>query len=339
MNILYKIVKQQKSTDNGRTWIDTGNKKVGGILEYDSDCGNTESGDTTECSDVLSFEYNMNEMNDLQYSINWGTAYDTTYEVSESPYTTTFNGNLTSTAYMFEGCDHLTNVTSIPCTNNVTNMARMFSECESLTSLNLDYFDTSKVTDMGGMFSRCTNLQTLNVTGWDISKVTVYEYLFNRCDSLSKLILGDVTQETYNWWCARLTDADISCDIIEYSINSECTPSITYSNYNLISVEVMDENNNSLGIFDANGSNTIDTNITVEYNKDIKIKEVIFSRQATTVKTDCTTTTTTETPSLFILPYSISPAENTTSNTQKATITFNIEDELTCYVTFYRSGK
>lgn len=167
MNILYKIVKQQKSTDNGRTWIDTGNKKVGGILEYDSDC------------------------------------------------------------------------------------------------------------TIGG---------------------------------------GSVTPD-------------------------ECTPSLTYSNYNLISVEVMDENKNSLGIFDANGSNTIDTNITVEYNKDIKIKEVNFSRQATTVKTDCTTTTITETPTLFMLPYSISPAENTTSNTQKATITFNIEDELTCYVTFYRSGK
>ena len=42
-NILYRKQKQQKSLDNGVTWIDTGEYRVGTILENPSNCGSSDS--------------------------------------------------------------------------------------------------------------------------------------------------------------------------------------------------------------------------------------------------------------------------------------------------------
>lgn len=46
-NILYKKQKQQKSLDNGVTWIDTGEYRVGEVLEKPSNC--SASGDINQC--------------------------------------------------------------------------------------------------------------------------------------------------------------------------------------------------------------------------------------------------------------------------------------------------
>ena len=43
MNILYRKQKRQKSLDNGVTWIDTGEYRVGDILENPSNCSSTDS--------------------------------------------------------------------------------------------------------------------------------------------------------------------------------------------------------------------------------------------------------------------------------------------------------
>lgn len=104
-------------------------------------------------------------------------------------------------------------------TSNVTSMITMFYNCSGLTSLDLSSFDTSNVTDMSQMFQGCSSLQTLNVTGWDVSNIEYSVFMFYNCSSLNKLILGSVTQEQYNWWYARLSDASLQNKVtIEYSI-------------------------------------------------------------------------------------------------------------------------
>ena len=200
----------------------------------------TPTGDTT--SDTLSFEFSGST---TTYILN-----NKTYTATSSPYSTTLDDlgieTLTSCDTTFGFNSSITKVTSFPdtsnvtdmdsmfwnCknitsinlenfnTSNVTSMIAMFSDCSGLTSLDLSSFDTSNVTNMNYMFRRCSNLQTLNVTGWNVLQVTKYNDMFINCTSLNRLILGEVSQSTYDWWCARLTDAGLSCDVIECTIVS-----------------------------------------------------------------------------------------------------------------------
>ena len=133
----------------------------------------------------------------------------------------TFGDKLIYMNYLFAYCNNLKSVdVSKIDTSNVMYMNHMFYECKELLNLDLSTFNTSNLYYVYDMFNGCTNLQTLNVTGWDISKVKDCKYMFTNCSSLSKLILGEVSQSTYNWWCARLTEAGLSCDIIECTIIS-----------------------------------------------------------------------------------------------------------------------
>ena len=167
-------------------------------------------------SDTLSFEFDGDT---TTYKLN-----DTTYTATSSPYTTTLTelgiDTLTSCNYAFSGSS-ITKLISFPDTSNIKSMSFMFFNCYSLTSLDLSNFDTSNITSVTNMFRNCYNLQTLNVIGWDISKVVVSGNMFANCPSLSKLILGKVTQTTYDWWCTRLTENNISYDIIECTIINE----------------------------------------------------------------------------------------------------------------------
>lgn len=164
-------------------------------------------------SDTLSFEFDGDT---TTYKLN-----DTTYTATSSPYTTTLTelGIDTLTSCTFEESS-ITNLISFPDTSNIKNMSFMFYYCGSLTSsLDLSSFNTSNVTNMSNMFRNCYNLQTLNVIGWDISNVVFSANIFNNCPSLSKLILGKVSQEQYDWWYQRLVDVGIQDQVtIEYSI-------------------------------------------------------------------------------------------------------------------------
>lgn len=95
--------------------------------------------------------------------------------------------NLTSTAYWFNGCSHLSTITGISNlkTANVTNMNNMFQNCSSLTTLDLSLFNTAKVTDMSGMFMDCSQLKTIYVgIGWSMECVTNSAYMFYNCVNL-----------------------------------------------------------------------------------------------------------------------------------------------------------
>ena len=131
---------------------------------------------------------------------------------------------VTNMSQMFSNCSGLTSIDlSNFDTSNVTNMSHMFNNCTSLTSLDLSNFNTSKVTDMKYMFYGCKSLTSLNVSGWDISKVTSYYSMFPIVlNSQLKLILGEVTQTQYDWWLARLREANIKDKVtIEYTLKTE----------------------------------------------------------------------------------------------------------------------
>lgn len=125
--------------------------------------------------------------------------------------------NITNMRSMFDYCEYLTELDlSNFDTSNVTTFYNMFNRCVRLQKLDLSSFDTSNVTSVRTIFYNCSSLQELNVTGWNISKITNVNNttnMFYNCTSLNKLILGNVSQSTYNWWVARLTSAGIKANV------------------------------------------------------------------------------------------------------------------------------
>ena len=122
--------------------------------------------------------------------------------------------NLKNTNYFFYGSYDFTSLDlsgwNIP---NLTDASYMFTTCVNLTSLKLNGWNTNKLTSINEMFASCGALVTLDVTGWDISNITNCYLTFKQCNSLRTLILGDVTQETYDWWYQRLVDARIQNNV------------------------------------------------------------------------------------------------------------------------------
>jgi surface protein len=134
---------------------------------------------------------------------------------------TSFNtSNVTTMTQMFWGCNAINNLNfSTFDTSKVKSMSYMFRNCYLISNLDLSYFNTSSLTSISYMFDYCMNLEILNVNGWDISKITSNLKTFNGCSKLRTLILGNVTQEQYDFWYQRLVDASIQNNVtIEYTL-------------------------------------------------------------------------------------------------------------------------
>jgi surface protein len=130
---------------------------------------------------------------------------------------TNFNtSNVTNMSSMFNNCEALTTLdVSDFDTSNVTNMSYMFQNCESLTNLDLSNFNTSNVSQMVAIFQNCRTMTSLDVSSWNVgSHITSYERMFSGCTSLNKLY---IKQGTKDWWCDRLREAGLSCEIIDYT--------------------------------------------------------------------------------------------------------------------------
>lgn len=158
----------------------------------------SSSGDTTSDN---SFTITCSEANSNYYvKINNSETYPITAT------TMTFeNLNLTNTINMFSMVNKLlidVKFNNLD-TSNCTSMSYMFADCTSLTSLDLSGWDVSNVTHFMSTFSYCTSLETLNVTGW-IGYNNSSELMIDGCKSLSKLILGEVSQTTYDLWVLQL---------------------------------------------------------------------------------------------------------------------------------------
>lgn len=128
--------------------------------------------------------------------------------------------NVTNMYQMFALCNNISTLNLNGWKpSSANNMSHMFDQCRNLTSLDLSGWNLSNVIDMSYMFFYCDKLTELNVTGWKINENVSYTNMFYSCTSLNKLILGNVSQDLYNWWVARLTNAGIQNNVtIEYTI-------------------------------------------------------------------------------------------------------------------------
>jgi surface protein len=162
---------------------------------------NTESFNTSKVTDMRNMFYNCPSLKEIDIS-----GFDTT--------------NVTNMYTMFGGCSSLTSIkTSEFDLQKCSNLSGMFFGCNSLINLDLSGWKLASNTDLSNFVNQCVNLKTLNVTGWNISKISKYSYFLKDCTSLNRLILGSVSQSTYDWWYTRLSDFSLQNQVtIEYSI-------------------------------------------------------------------------------------------------------------------------
>lgn len=186
---------------------------------------------SVECYDDKTFSFSSPSSNYCMVGIN--NEFYTVGRFNEYQYSYFTDDTFVSASYFLDGRKGynrlITYVSKMFDTSNVTDMSYMFYEMWNLNTLSVaTFFNTSNVTDMSYMFYDCSSLESLNVSNWDISNVTNTENMFYNCKKLTKLIIVN----DYDWWCERLTEAGISCSIIEQR-NCEIGIQINYSNYKL----------------------------------------------------------------------------------------------------------
>ena len=100
---------------------------------------------------------------------------------------------LTSTAFWFYGCDHLTEIVGISNlkTDNVTNMEWMFRGCSGLTILDVSGFKTENVFDFGLMFMDCSSLTSLDISNFKTDNMLYMNYMFYDCSGLTTLDMSN----------------------------------------------------------------------------------------------------------------------------------------------------
>ena len=132
----------------------------------------------------------------------------------EYSYNDIVNGNITTrTLYSDNSLEHIS-FGWWDDDNNPTD--------RSLSLLEVNYLNIDTLTSASCMFYNCTNLTHVKTSNWDTSNVLYskdMQYMFSGCNSLVSLIIGDVTQEQYDWWYRRLSDASIQNNVtITYNI-------------------------------------------------------------------------------------------------------------------------
>lgn len=113
-------------------------------------------------------------------------------------------------------------------TSNVVNMSYMFggNGLNRYVEINAAGWDLSKVENMDGFFNSSKyGTIILNATGWNTLNVKSYKEMFTyglAVYTYIKIILGDVSQEQYQWWVDRLNEAHLTVNndniILEYNI-------------------------------------------------------------------------------------------------------------------------
>lgn len=188
----------------------------------------------------LTFEFEAPSNNNNQFYVNgeWYTA-------TTSPYTVVMNDflkelNFNSLNY------YITKITEIPKTydinvlkdlfnyksilteivgienldvTNLTSLQSLFTSDSAITSLDLSGWDVTNVTNFNEMFAYCTSLKTLNLTGWRFHHNSIStERMFYNCNSLERIILGTVSQLTYDYIYNALKNS-----YLHNQVTIECT--------------------------------------------------------------------------------------------------------------------
>lgn len=175
---------------------------------------------------TLSFKYEINGiLTKSNISIN-GTSYSFDATNGESLGDGFFKATITPTekitTFKFVN-GNVCELYAIP--DSLTSLNNTFAQCTSLSNINLKGLNTSNLTSMDYTFYGLVSFNgepniIIDVTGWDISKVSSNLNTFKNSTGIKTLILGEVSETTYNFWYARLFDADlqdqvtIDCTII-----------------------------------------------------------------------------------------------------------------------------
>ena len=247
-NILYRKQKQQKSLDNGVTWIDTGEYRVGDIIENPSNC---TSENTKQCRWVELLEgegyycdgyskYTMQVEECTENGLIWtrtgnsqrgntfieSNSTDCGYVKPDTPTGDTTNDTLSfeftgdTTTYELNGTTYT--ATSSPYStsladlgiNTLTNCYDTFSD-SSITKL-ISFPDTSNVTTMIYMFANCESLTSLDLSSFNTSNVTDMNRMFGTCENLTSLDLSSFNTSNVTkmrqmfYYCESLTSLDLS---------------------------------------------------------------------------------------------------------------------------------
>lgn len=111
------------------------------------------------------------------------------------------SSNITSTAYMFNGCSSLTTVHLFD-TSNVTTMQSMFQGCSSLTTVPL--FNTSNVDSIDAMLWNCVNVESGALALYQQASTQTnppiqHTYTFRNCGSNTVTGAAELAQIPSNW--------------------------------------------------------------------------------------------------------------------------------------------
>ena len=139
----------------------------------------------------------------------------------------------TTCAYLFRGCNHLTEIEGITCDNTVTGANYMFNGCELLESVDfLADIDFSNVTGMGYMFYNCKKIK--EIPQINTSKVTAWQYTFSSCSSLETIPKLDASSVSTVLSAFGACSALIDLGGFEnLGKNFSTTQSANYQNYTL----------------------------------------------------------------------------------------------------------
>lgn len=173
---------------------------------------------------TLSFKYEINGiLTKSNISIN-GTSYSFDATNGESLgngfYKATITPTEKITTFKFVN-GNVCELYAIP--DSITSLNDTFVQCTSLSNINLKDLNTSNLTSMDYTFFGLVSFNgepniIIDVTGWDISKVVSNLNTFRNSTGIKTLILGEVSQTTYNFWYARLFDADL-----QEQVTIDCT--------------------------------------------------------------------------------------------------------------------
>ena len=188
----------------------------------------------------LTFEFEAPSNNNNQFYLNgeWYTATTSPYTVVMNDFLKEINFNSLNyyitkiteipKAYemnvlkdLFSYKSKLTEIVGIENLDvtNFTSLQSLFTSDSAITSLDLSGWDVTNVTNFNEMFAYCTSLKTLNLTGWVLNHNSIsIENMFYNCNSLERIILGTVSQLTYDYIYTALKNS-----YLHNQVTIECT--------------------------------------------------------------------------------------------------------------------
>ena len=144
------------------------------------------------------------------------------WEIEEITFDHIDTGNVTSMAYMFDGCRELKKINGLDKlnTSKVEDMSHMFCGDDFLEGLDFSSFDTGNVRDMSNMFGWTSWLaepekRIINVKGLDTKNVTTMHSMFagynGRVLDLSSFDTENVVDMSYMFSsCSSLEEIDVT---------------------------------------------------------------------------------------------------------------------------------